>query len=430
MWYLLFFLPIVNCYYLNNWFPIIPISSTNFKDPKQIRLLGKDFVVWKKDNQIILQDDVCPHRCAPLSEGYIDRETNNLRCAYHGWEFNEVGNCTMIPQLEKNQQKAYRRACVKNYPTLEHGNILWGYIGNITAVESPMELYNLSLDNNVFMRELPYSFYILLENFLDPAHIPFAHHKLQSVREKGSPIEIEILSKENDLSRISVLFTEKNEDMRVGMMNFNFPVHYYLQMIRPISNLLKGIHIFIVPVQEDRSRIFISYHFNKENRKTKLFSLIPVWLRHVLTNRFLDSDTLILHKQEKYLKRHNDSYHNTKKYYMPAQSDRSIKVYRRWIKKALPNIPYFYKHNFKNGQELTREEVLDRYNQHTRDCKHCMQALKNANHFQKYGTFIFLGLFAYTRNIVTLLLAILNYNFFEKFKNLFIFQDYVHNVID
>ena len=59
-----------------------------------------------------------------------------------------------------------------------------------------------------------------------------------------------------------------------------------------------------------------------------------------------------------------------------------------------------------------------------------MQALKNANHFQKYGTFIFLGLFAYTRNIVTLLLAILNYNFFEKFKNLFIFQDYVHNVID
>ena len=209
--------------------------------------MGKDLVVWKKDNQIILQDDVCPHRCAPLSEGYIDRETNNLRCAYHGWEFNEVGNCTMIPQLEKNQQKAYRRACVKNYPTLEHGNILWGYIGNITAIESPIELYNLSLDNNVFMRELPYSFYILLENFLDPAHIPFAHHKLQSIREKGSPIEIEILSKENDLSRISVLFTEKNSDMRIGMMNFNFPVHYNLQMVRPISNLLKGLHIFIVP---------------------------------------------------------------------------------------------------------------------------------------------------------------------------------------
>ena len=178
MWYLLFFLPIVESYYLNNWFPIVPISSTNFKHPKQIRLLGKDFVIWKKDNQIILQDDVCPHRCAPLSEGYIDRETNNLRCAYHGWEFNEMGNCTMIPQLEKNQQKAYRRACVKNYPTKEHGNILWGYIGNITTVDSPKQLYNLSLDNNVFMRELPYSFYILLENFLDPAHIPFAHHKL------------------------------------------------------------------------------------------------------------------------------------------------------------------------------------------------------------------------------------------------------------
>ena len=86
--------------YLNHWFPVLPISSTDFSNPQSLRILGKDFVIWKKDNQLICQDDICPHRLAPLSEGYIDSESKNLRCAYHGWEFNECGNCTVIPQLD------------------------------------------------------------------------------------------------------------------------------------------------------------------------------------------------------------------------------------------------------------------------------------------------------------------------------------------
>lgn len=28
---------------------------------------------------------------------------------------------------------------------------------------------------------------------MDPAHIPFAHHKLQSTRDDGSPIDMEVL---------------------------------------------------------------------------------------------------------------------------------------------------------------------------------------------------------------------------------------------
>ena len=64
--------------YTNNWFPIASISGSDFSNPRQIRVLGKDYVLWKKNDQIVFQDDVCPHRCAPLSEGYIDRKTNIL----------------------------------------------------------------------------------------------------------------------------------------------------------------------------------------------------------------------------------------------------------------------------------------------------------------------------------------------------------------
>ena len=39
--------------YINNWFPITSISGSDFSNPKQIRVLGKDYVLWKKNDQII-----------------------------------------------------------------------------------------------------------------------------------------------------------------------------------------------------------------------------------------------------------------------------------------------------------------------------------------------------------------------------------------
>ena len=168
--------------YFNNWFPIVTVSSTDFTNPKQIRMFGKDFVVWKKNEDIILQDDVCPHRCAPLSEGYIDNNSKNLRCAYHGWEFDESGENTCIPQ-SPNKIKS-TNACVKTYQTIEYGDMLWGYFGNSKIDYLPEHYYKLT-NPDTFMRELPYSFHILLENFFDPAHVQFANNKLQSKRENG-----------------------------------------------------------------------------------------------------------------------------------------------------------------------------------------------------------------------------------------------------
>ena len=39
-----------------------------------------------------------------------------------------------------------------------------------------------------FVIEVPYTMNILLENLFDPAHVPFAHHKLQSSRDLASSV--------------------------------------------------------------------------------------------------------------------------------------------------------------------------------------------------------------------------------------------------
>lgn len=428
---LLVLITLSNVYgYLNNWFPVLPISSTDFSNPQQVRLLGKDFVVWKKNDQLIFQDDACPHRCAPLSEGYIDPDSNNLRCSYHGWEFNDYGNCTQIPQFDNSTYLRYKNKCsVYTYPVVEHEDIMWTYLGSDKPKIEPSKKYNLG-GTDTFMRELPYSFYLVLENFFDPAHIPFAHHKLQSTRSKGCPINIDLLW--NDKSILSMLFMESKwcstNSSRSGIMEFEIPCYYRLNILRPTKNLFSNLHLFVVPIQEDKTRVFIKFELNRDNRLGyKFFKHSPTWLKHVFINIFLDSDTLILYKQEKHIQTVYKSYHNTSVYITPTKSDKAVLLYRKWASKYLQNIPYFHRRT--ESRELQRNEILDRYNQHTKYCKHCKRILKLCQIFQKIGTFMWGKLFSHTKNPLFLAGAFVNYILFGKAQDLFKFQDYVHNKI-
>ena len=418
--------------YLNHWFPVLPLSSTDFSNPQSLQILGKDFVIWKKDNKLICQDDICPHRLAPLSEGYIDSESKNLRCAYHGWEFNECGNCTVIPQLDISTESEFikTKGKISTYPVIQYEDILWVFLDKNISNIKPFVSYYLSNSTKTFMREVPYSFYMVLENFFDPAHIPFAHHKLQSVRSKGCPININLLW--NDKSLLSVMFQESphltNNSSRAGIMEFQMPCYYRVTMLYPTYNLFKHLHLFVIPIQEDKTRLLIKFELNRKNKIGRLlFQISPTWLKHVFINIFLDSDTLILYKQERHLKTIDRSYTNRNVYFTPSQSDKAVILYKKWISKHLPTIPFFKTQS--ESKELTREEVLDKYNQHTKHCIHCKRMLTLCRFFQEAGTFMWGKIFSQTKNPFFLLLTLGNYVLFGKMLDLFKSRDYKHSKI-
>ena len=47
--------------------------------------------VQPAQGELVALADVCPHRSAPLSMGFV--ENNELVCQYHGWRFGESGSC-------------------------------------------------------------------------------------------------------------------------------------------------------------------------------------------------------------------------------------------------------------------------------------------------------------------------------------------------
>ncbi len=63
----------------------------------RVELLGEFYAVFRTLDGVVAFLDRCPHRLAPLSLGR--REGDVLRCAYHGWCFDEAGRCVEIPAL-------------------------------------------------------------------------------------------------------------------------------------------------------------------------------------------------------------------------------------------------------------------------------------------------------------------------------------------
>ena len=133
-----FFFYFLSCAtYVNSWTPIG--SCYHMNKITNVKIADKEYVVWKTQNeQFIVQDNICPHRLAPLSEGRI--ENDKLECAYHGWQFNKKGTCVKIPQSSKNF------SCeLGTYQTRKTGDILWANLNPLDISSSNILFPQISL---------------------------------------------------------------------------------------------------------------------------------------------------------------------------------------------------------------------------------------------------------------------------------------------
>lgn len=446
-----------NPLFYNKWVPIVPYDSFIWNEgPQQIRICDNDYVLWKHNDKISLQQNSCPHRCAPLSEGYITPD-GNLACSYHGWSFDNNGTLINIPQM--SECPSNKNLNLPSYDTKIVNNIVWAFITKIEDVEE-IEDENSKLQNhtfdiianynenlhhnpnkkhNTFMRELPYDYYILLENFFDPSHIPFAHHKLQSERSAGSPINSTITETKKSIRVDFSDFSYKDPKtktyiQRNGSIEFR-PPYYYKLLNEDSNSYIKALHIYCVPVSESNCRVLLQYEFDETSIIYQIYQLLPIWLRHYSTNIFFDSDTLLLAKQEENIRKQingdktklNKDYqlNNQPFYKMPASSDVPIIRLRRFLK------PYMNSQITHDKLEHeSREQILDRFEQHVKTCKHCKQALTNTNSMKKYGTSFIFALYFIIDDPIIATFAIVHYLILDMFQHIFIFQDYRHFNLD
>lgn len=357
--------------FVGTWLPVFSINNLEYTpgEPQKVKIFNKNWVVWRDnlENVWSIQEDLCPHKFAPLSQGRVEQKTGCLECPYHGWQFNTDGKCSKIPQ-NKVVNKNIHTTNIITYVT---GDILWGFFPDyISSLQDPIEILpdhkyeflNRTKDDKYFIKELPYSWDILVENFMDPAHIPFAHHGLQGKREDGKPINITL--KNSNLTHCEIFFEDTmNGKPRKGIISFQMPCYFSYSTLK--NNEYKtNINVLTVPVEEGASRVFMISPFSR----TK----IPVWLQHAATNRFLNTD-IWLHEAE-------INYRNNEKEYLSvSSSDKATSIFRRWwsITGLDKTLPHTFSAARKNSLiRKSRSTQINSWNTHSKNCKDCKDAVK------------------------------------------------------
>ncbi len=157
------------------WHPVAASAQLDADNPtKEVRLLGEDLVLYRDASGVLgLIEPSCAHRKANLSYGVP--EANGIRCAYHGWIFNERGQCVDQPS-EPEGSKFKEKVRIRVYKVQELGGLIFAYMGPEPAPLLPRwDIMAWPGVKNVYSTLLPCNWLQCQENSLDPLHFQWLH---------------------------------------------------------------------------------------------------------------------------------------------------------------------------------------------------------------------------------------------------------------
>jgi 5,5'-dehydrodivanillate O-demethylase len=170
------------------WMPIAATSDLERNPIKAVRLMGEDLVLYRDlSGTYGLVDRHCPHRRADLSYGFV--EDCGIRCNYHGWRFDETGQCREQPYEDEANPGAHFRERIRTtaYPAEAKAGLVWAYMGPQPAPLIPdWETYHYPHGFvQIVFSKIPCNWLQCQENSIDPVHFEWMHRNW-SVRQKGA----------------------------------------------------------------------------------------------------------------------------------------------------------------------------------------------------------------------------------------------------
>ena len=176
------------------WHPIHRAEELRAGQAKPIEIMSERFTLYRgKAGTPHVVDFRCPHRSTQLSAGWV--EGDSIRCMYHGWLFNQSGQCTDQPAEEKSFAGKIR---IRSYPTREYLGLIFAYFGEGAA--PPFPVYPHMEEDGVLevlsTEVWPCNFFQRIDNNGDTYHVPFVHRGAYSASSDNNRSGLPDISKE------------------------------------------------------------------------------------------------------------------------------------------------------------------------------------------------------------------------------------------
>lgn len=173
--------------------------------PMSTSLLGDPLVLWRDlSGNAYCAADKCPHRSAPLSLGKVNGDTGHMECIYHGWQIDGSGKVVEIPAILEDKSIP-SNAKVQVYPLYEQDGVVYVWPGSAEEASEgekpPRDLTDsgvpLADPSSGFVLsavclDLPIDHALMVENLLDPAHVPFTHEGTIGSRKKIERLQMTV----------------------------------------------------------------------------------------------------------------------------------------------------------------------------------------------------------------------------------------------
>ena len=222
-------------------------------------VFDQEIIIWKKKERIMAWENLCIHRGSRLSLGSINNGI--LKCAYHGWEYNQDAQCVKIPS--QPDIKIPKKACVKSYKVIEKMNMVW-----INLSKEANDFVNIKEFNESNFNHVSSGPYLMkasaprvIENFLDVAHFPFVHENHLGIKDKPMIDDYDVVSSNKGIHASNVKVFQPNPDgtNKSGEVIYDYHVHspFVASLGKDVSKNERFVLVFYVtPISETESMIY------------------------------------------------------------------------------------------------------------------------------------------------------------------------------
>ena len=157
------------------WHPVARASDLG-ADPMGVELCEQHLVIVRLDGQVVAMNDLCAHRGSALSLGEVTGEGTRLRCAYHGWQYDQTGKCKLVPQAPDLAESL--DISVRSYQVEEKYGLIWVCLED--DARFPLPEFPQYDDPAFYWVEFPVVDWNCaaprrIENYTDVSHFAFIH---------------------------------------------------------------------------------------------------------------------------------------------------------------------------------------------------------------------------------------------------------------